>query len=130
VRARGRCDGVNAAPGLLTCRVGHDPSIVRLRHERAASPALRQPARVHRRAIARPEPSLRTIGGAGKRQDRLEVVDADQKFLRAIVASWVMAVFGTLGSEVWAIARSGSLILNARSPLRTKMVPESALQNA
>jgi hypothetical protein len=28
VRSRGRCDGVNTAPGFLTSRVGHDPFIV------------------------------------------------------------------------------------------------------
>jgi hypothetical protein len=27
-RGRGRCDGVNTAPGFLTSRVGHDPFIV------------------------------------------------------------------------------------------------------
>ena len=28
MRRRGRCDGVNTTPGLLTSRVGHDPIIV------------------------------------------------------------------------------------------------------
>jgi hypothetical protein len=51
VRRRGRCDGVNTAPGLLTSRVGHDPFIVWVLpepHPRPRRPATARPASANR----------------------------------------------------------------------------------